>query len=302
MEMFTKMLQLQMVLMIYLFVGFLARKKQIITEDNVTKFIDLVLRLLMPCMVFQSFHQTLTFEKLRQAGVLLLVSFGVGIFCIFVGKICYRKYPYEKKSILQYATLVNNAGFAGMPMTEGVYGVEGLFYASIAIIPNRIYMWSAGISLFTTAPLIQRIKSVALNPNIIAVVLGLIRALAEIEFPGFLDKGLTNMGNMVAPFSMIIVGSILAEVDIKTVIDKDVLYLALIRLICIPALVGLFMKLMPVDATAAGALLVLNSMPAGTTTALMAAKYGADVQFASKCVFVTTVLSLITVPLMMFFL
>lgn len=294
-----KMFQLQMVLILYLLVGMYARKKKIITQENIQKFIDLVLTLLMPCMIFQSFNRDLTIELISQALVLMLVGFGVGIVSIFLGKILYRKYEPEKRSIMQYATLVNNAGFAGLPMTEGIFGDLGLFYASLAIIPNRIYMWSAGISLFTETELKQRIKNVALNPNIIAVALGLIRAFCGFKLPLPLDKAMTNMGNIVAPLSMIIVGAILAEVEWKTLFDLDVLYLAVIRLIALPVLVGVVLRFIPIDRTAAGVELILTSMPAGTTTALMAAKYGADVKFASKCVFVTTVLSLVTVPLTM---
>lgn len=253
----------------------------------------------MPCMIFQSFNRNLTLEMLSQAMVLVLVGFGIGIVSIILGKVLYRNYGREKRSIMQYATLVNNAGFAGLPMTEGIFGDLGLFYASIAIIPNRIYMWSAGISLFTETELKQRIKNIALNPNIIAVWLGLLRALLGLELPTALDKGLSNMGAIVAPLSMIIVGAILADVELKTLFDKDVLFLSLIRLVVLPVLVGLVLKLLPIDSVASGVSLILTSMPAGTTTALMAAKYGADVKFASKCVFVTTVLSLVTVPLMM---
>lgn len=299
MEMMIKMFNLQMVLMVYLFVGILARKKGIITEGNVKKLIDLILRMLMPCMVFQSFNRELTFDVLRQAFALIVVAFGIGLVSIAIGKVVYRKYPFERRSIMQYATLVNNAGFAGLPMVEGVFGDLGLFYASIAIIPNRIYMWSAGISLFTEASLKQRVKNVMLNPNIIAVGLGLIRAFIGLELPGFLDTALSNIGGIVAPLSMVVVGSMLAEVEWKTVFDREVLLVSVIRLVVLPVLVGIVLKFLPLDQTAAGVSLILTSMPAGTTTALMAGQYGADAKFGSKCVFVTTVLSLITVPLMM---
>lgn len=143
----------------------------------------------MPCMIFQSFNRNLTLEMLSQAMVLVLVGFGIGIVSIILGKVLYRNYGREKRSIMQYATLVNNAGFAGLPMTEGIFGDLGLFYASIAIIPNRIYMWSAGISLFTETELKQRIKNIALNPNIIAVWLGLPRALLGLESADSVGQG-----------------------------------------------------------------------------------------------------------------
>lgn len=296
MDVFWKMMNLQMVLLIYLLTGMYAKKKDIITKENETKFIDFVLKIIMPCMVFQSFNQNLTGTMMKQAMVILFISFGICLFSMLLGKVIYRRFPFNKRSIMQYATLINNAGFAGLPMTEGIYGDLGLFYASIAIIPNRIFMWSAGISLFTTTSFKLKVKNVLLNPNIIAVFLGLIRALCRITLPDPLDQALTHMGNMVAPMAMIVVGSVLADVNIKTILEKGVLLVSVIRLIILPLLSVAVLHMLPIDETSRGVSLILTSMPAGTTTALLAAKYGADVNFAAKCVFVTTVLSLLTVP------
>ncbi len=299
MEAFWKMMSLQIVLLIYLLAGMYAKKKEIITKENQNKFIDFVLQIIMPCMVFQSFNQHLTWEMMKQAMTILMVSFGICFFSMLLGKLIYRRFSFGKRSIMQYATLINNAGFAGLPMTEGIYGNLGLFYASIAIIPNRIFMWSAGISLFTTSEFKTKFKNVVLNPNIIAVFLGLIRAFCGINLPGPLDKALTNMGNMVAPMAMVVVGAILADVNMKAVLEKGVLFVSVIRLLVLPVLCVAVLHLLSIDETARGVSLILTAMPAGTTTALLAAKYGADVEFASKCVFVTTILSLITVPCMM---
>ena len=89
-------------------------------------------------MIFESFNQDLTPEILKQVLAIFLVALFLSILAYFLGKILYNRYPPEKKSILQYCTLVNNSGFLGMPMVSAVYGAEGLFAASIFIIPARI--------------------------------------------------------------------------------------------------------------------------------------------------------------------
>lgn len=300
MEAFIRMVNQQMVLFIYLVVGAYAKKRQIITKEVQGKFIDFILFVAMPCMVFQSFNRPLTLELVRQMGVLLLVAFGICIVAMLLGRVIYNRYPEEKRNIMRYATLVNNAGFAGLPMAEGVYGDIGTFYASIAILPNRIFMWSAGISLFQKADMKTMVKNVMLNPNIIAIYLGLFRSFLNFSLPSFLDKALNGIGGIVAPLSMVVVGAILADVPIRSVLEKGVLYLSFVRLILLPVLAAAILKFIGAEPVTAGVSLILTSMPAGTSTALLAAKYGADTEFASKCVFVTTVLSLITVPLMMF--
>jgi predicted permease len=114
-----------------------------------------------------------------------------------------------------------------------------------------------------------------------------------------MNEAIANIGNTVSPISMIVVGAILADVNIKTIFEKSVFYIAGVRLLLLPLLTIGIISVFNLDPTISGVALVLTAMPVGTTTALLAAKYNADVDFASKCVFVTTMLSLITVPLLM---
>jgi predicted permease len=234
-----------------------------------------------------------------KAGLVIIIAFGIAISALLLGKILYRNYPPDKKSIMQYGTIVNNAGFAGLPLAGEIFGDIGLFYASFFLIPNRIFMWTAGISLFEKTDPKTKWKNILLNPNIIAVELGLLRCLLPIKLPYFLDYSIDKIGATVSPLSMIIVGAILADVDIKSIFDKTVFFVAGVRLILLPLLTIGIVSLLHLDTTISGVALVLTAMPVGTTTALLAAKYHADVAFASKCVFITTLASLITVPILM---
>lgn len=298
MNRFIELLNVQVILFIYILVGIYTKKKEIITKENQQKFIDLLLQVLMPCMIFNSFKQQLTPDVIKRAWIIISIAFGVAFVALILGKICYRKYPYEKRTIMQYGTIVNNSGFAGLPLVGEIFGESGLFYASFFLIPNRIFMWSAGISLFEKTDRKTKWKNVLLNPNIIAVELGLLRCMLPIELPYFMNQVIEKMGNTVAPLSMIIVGAILADVNIKRILDKSVFFVAFIRLILLPLLTIGIISFFHLDGTISGVALVLTGMPVGTTTALLAAKYNADVEFASKTVFVTTILSLITVPLL----
>jgi predicted permease len=301
MDNFIRLINIQAVLLVYILIGIYVKKKAIITKENQHKFIDLVLQVLMPCMIFNSFQQKITNEVLTKAGLVIGIAFGIAVSAMLLGKVLYRKYPYEKRTIMQYGTIVNNAGFAGLPLTGEMFGDVGLFYASFFLIPNRIFMWSAGISLFERTDNKTKWKNVLLNPNIIAVELGLLRCILSIDLPYFLNYSIEKVGSTVSPISMIIIGAILADVNIKTIFEKSVFFVAGVRLIILPLLTIGIVSLLHMEATISGVALVLTAMPVGTTTALLASKYNADVDFASKCVFVTTILSLITVPLLMFF-
>ncbi|WP_069998654.1 AEC family transporter [Cellulosilyticum sp. I15G10I2] len=302
MQNFYSMVNIQAILFIYLLVGVYANKRKIINSKTRQSYIDFIIQIALPCMIFNSFNQDISIEQLKYASIILVVSFLICLFSMLLGKVLYRKYPFEKRSILQYGAIISNAGFAGLPLVAAAYGELALFYASVFVIPNRIFLWSAGISLFTEADRKTKIKSALLNPGMIAVGLGLIKMLLGIQLHPSVVSVIKNIGDCTGPLSMIIVGTILAEISIKNVFEKGVFNLTFIRLILIPVVVMVSMKLLQMDPTAIKVAVVLTAMPVGTTTALLAQKYGADYTFGSKCVFVSTVLSMITVPILTIFL
>ena len=158
MDSFFKMADVQTVLFIYMAVGFGCRKAGIFNDAARDKLTDFVVFVTLPCMIFESFHMAFSLEALRQGAVALLIAVCMAGVALLLGKVLYNRFPSEEKSILQYGTLVSNSGFAGLPVVSGTYGDEGLFLGSLFIIPTRILMWSAGISLFTRADANQAVK------------------------------------------------------------------------------------------------------------------------------------------------
>ena len=250
-------------------------------------------------MIFESFNQDLTSEVLHKTASSLIIAVGISLAALLLGKFIYLRYPRSKRVILQYATLVNNSGFMGLPLVESMYGADGLLFASIFIIPNRVLMWTAGMSLFTKSDSGERVRRILLNPGMIAVYLGLARRLAGIPVPAFLDTSVTKVGAITSPLSMILIGAMLVGVEWKKLVEPVILYLAAVRLVLLPLAALFLLRLLHVDPLVTGVSLVLTGMPAGTTTALLAEKYGADADFGSRCVIATTVMCLFTAPLLM---
>ena len=302
MDSFFNMVDVQTILFIYLAIGFFCCKRGIFTNEVRDKLTDFVVFITLPCMIFESFNMTFSLEALEQGAVALLIALAMAMVALLLGKVLYNRFPYEEKSILQYGTLVSNSGFAGLPVVSGAYGDEGLFLGSLFIIPTRILMWSAGISLFTQADSKDAFKKVMTNPGIIAVELGLVRMLLQIPLPHFLDTAVDNLGACTSPLAMALVGAILADVPLKTVIDLRGFYLVAVRQLLLPGLCLASLALLGVDPLTVGVSVALTGMPIGSTTAILAQKYGANAQFASKCVFLSTLTSLVTVPILTLFL
>ena len=302
MESFLRMLNAQMILLFYLAVGMYCVKVGLIDRDSKEKLVDIILRITLPCMIFNSFNKPLTPEVMKQTALILVVAVSISILSFFLGKVIYNKYPQKKKSILQYCTLVNNSGFLGMPMVSAVYGSEGLFAASIFIIPNRIFMWTAGLAMFTTADFRTKCKNILLNPCIVTVFLGIARRITGFPVPEFLDTAIANTGAVTTPLSMMVIGTMLIGVPWKKLLEPSIFRLAFVRLIALPLVALYILNLIDAQPLLAGVSLILTGMPAGSTSALLAAKYGADEDYASRCIVTTTIMSLATIPVLMLFL
>lgn len=299
MDNFLKMLSTQAILILYMCVGYYCSKRKIVDRHTQSKMTDFVLRITLPCMIFNSFNTHLTPELLKQASLCLAVAFFVCFVAWLAGKWIYNMYPFEKKSILQYATLVNNSGFLGLPIVAAVLGDRGLLLATIFIIPNRIFMWTAGMAIFAeAADKKETVKKVLLNPCIIAVFLGIFRSLVEIPLPEFAAKALTGIGNCTTPLSMLLIGTMMTELTLQSFKDWSTVYLAFVRLIALPLVTLGLMRILGADEVMTGCAVILTAMPAGSTTALLAEKFGADAVYGSKCVLTNTLFSLITIPLM----
>ena len=253
-------------------------------------------------MVFESFNIPFSLEILRQGAVILAVASVMAVLALLLGKILYARFPAPERAILQYGTLVTNSGFVGLPVVGAAFGSEGMFLGSWFIIPTRILMWSAGISLFTDAgSWKERAKKVLLNPSIIAMFLGIIRMVLSIPLPSFLDKAMDGLGDCSSPLGMVIVGAILADVTLREIFDIKTFLLVLVRQIILPGLCLVGMGLLGMDPVVTGVAVILSCMPIGSTTAILAAKYGADARLGSSCIFVTTLTSMIIPPILAMF-
>lgn len=302
-DQFFQMLDLQLTFLLNILIGVFAYRTKMITNDNRPHFISLILNIFLPAMVFNSF-KNLTPDLLRAGFIVLIASFIIYSLTYILGYLFYRDFEEKKRRILHYATLVNNVGLAGQPLSAGMYGDIGTFYASIYLVPHRIFMWTVGLTVLSTEKTTNQ-KSAFLklvrNPSIIALVLGLVRSFFQIPLPDFINRSMGQLGAIVSPLAAILIGSIIATIDLSSLFEKGVLRFTFIRLIAIPGTVLAICKLIGLDGPLVGVLMIMTSMPAGTTTALLAQSYGLDEQLASKAIFVSTIMAVITVPTMMLF-
>ena len=294
---FKNMIDMQLMMFLLVGIGFFIRKKGIVNTEGRMNMIDLCLHITLPFNVLHSFLRKWDWNLFIACGVILLLSVGFNAISVFFSAVLYKKQEANRQKSLKYGTIISNSGFLGNPMVEGIYGSEGLLYAALFMLPVRIVMWTIGIAVFLKGRKEKLWKNVLTHPCIVAIYAGVIIMVCGIQFPTFVEKTIVGISGCNTPLSMMLVGMMLAEVKPKGLIDKTMVFYTAIRLLIIPAVVFAITAFLPIDGTLRGITVIMAGMPAPITTALLSAKYGGDEKYATGMVFLSTILSLITLPL-----
>ncbi len=292
------MLHLQITLFLLLGFGYFCAKRNIITAEGRKVLTDLVIDLFLPCSIIRSFCITFDESILHKMEEILLIGFAYQFASVLFSRFLFWKAEKGKKVCMEYGTICSNAGFMGQPMAEGVLGETGLLYASVALIPIRLFMWSAGLALFTATSGKTVLKKLVTHPCMVAVYIGLAVMLTGLPLPVFLDDALHYAGSCTTAVSMMVIGAILAETHLRHIQGKGwILYYSLLRLLIIPLVLYGILHALHVERLLVNVTVLMAAMPAGSTTAMLAARYGGDAEFASGLIFASTLLSIVTLPL-----
>ena len=266
--------------------GALLRKLGIITNEGKRVLSDLCMFVVIPCNIFRSFIVDLPDDVLTTSGKLLLASVAIHL--------------EQKKKILQFCTLVSMSGFLGVPIAEGLYGELGVLYTAIFLIPMRIISWSVGTTYFEAGATVDKkkvIKNVLTHPCLVAVYLGLIVMLTGLKLPALISSPVKYIASCNSALTMFIVGTLIADVKLSSIWNKTTLLFSGYRLLILPAIAMGIGMLLGLSDIAKSINTLMIAMPAGATAAIFATRYKGDEGFASSTIVVTTLLSMLTLPL-----
>lgn len=295
------MVNTQLLLFLYMFCGFCISRAGIIREDNRTVLVRLLMDVAMPMMVLDAFNRPTTREEILSSVWVIVIALLGCVITGLIGLMLWKNQPENRKKVLMYASMFSNAGNAGLPIISLVFGPVGVFYASMYLIPPRILQWTVGLGLFVKPEKGGWVKNVLLNPMVVMIYIGAFLMATQWQIPGVFGTAISNLGDMTAPLSMILIGATLAHIDWKMLMDRSVLVTSLFRLIVFPLLFAVALKLCRVDELTMNICVILLAMPVASNTAAMAERYGGDYVFASACVSVSTLLSILTVPVITWF-
>lgn len=289
------LIQQVVVMFLLMMIGFLVFRIKMINSEGVRQMSNIVLYVATPAMVINSFIAEFELSRLVKAGWTFLFA---GI-TLFFGFLIISTIFRKASNIGKFAILFSNVGFLGIPLVQMVLGQQAVFYMAMIVAMMTLATFTYGMFLISGDKRMMSLKKVATNPPIIAVFAGLLIYCLRIPIPATVQKTCSMLAGVSAPISMIVLGSYLAEADIKSVFANKETYMILIgRLVLVPLMVLVMLKFVPSSLDEIKAVtLIAASTPVATALGMFSQKYGGNYAYGAGVVSITTVLSLISMPI-----
>ena len=279
-----------------------------VLPPSATKMLSsLLMNVTLPATVFTSMVRP--FDPAFISSGLLAVALGFGFYLLYaaLSALLVRPFrvPQGKQGTWIFAATFSNNGFMGFPIALALFGEEGLALAVFLGIPFNILAYTLGSKLICmdrvttgdTAPLSWR--SILCTMANASTLLGLIFYAARIPVPVILESSLGYLSDVTTPLSMLITGMNLAGGNLVQILrDRDIFSACLLRLLLLPVVAWAILEHLPIqNSLILGVTLIILAMPSPSITALLAEAYDGNTQFAAGAVFLSSLLCLVTIPL-----
>lgn len=293
--------QTMLKLFLLLVLGFVLFKCHIFDEYTNKKISALIVNVVSPMLIISSIAGV---EGSNKSIVFLMIGAGILMYIGFIilGKIINRIFPFPKKDWPVYECMVvfANTGFMGYPVLLDVFGQEAVFYASLIHMAFNFFVYTYAIMCLTKGDDSEfklNFKQL-LTPGIILIFVGIFIYLFDIQLPSVLMDTINSVGSLTAPLSMMMIGSSLAVYPIKdSFTDWRSYVFAFVRLMIVPFVTMIMCRLLHIDAYYANITIITNAMPVGSMVLMLATQYNANVKIVTRNIIVSTLLSVITIPI-----
>lgn len=289
----------QIMMFLFLGVGFLCRKLNYTDTETENKLSAAITNIVLPCMIFDAMLETLGDKAISEVLLVVVICVAVVLCSYWIGWLLYRKTAKDKRPVFIYSIMTSNFAFVGLPIIAAVYGENGIFYAAIYMTVCRLFVWTLGLDLFIQGRNSRVLSRIVTNPNNIAVAFAVAVHFSGISLPGPIYGVVEEIGSTSTLLCMVMIGSLIAgNIHWKKLLSVSAYGYSAVRLIGIPLLTFAILRLLRVDPVITGSVVILVSAPAPTLACIMATRYGADKELAAVLVLVSTLLSFITQPIM----
>ena len=292
-----------LILFLLMAVGFAAGKARILDAVGNKGLSRLLVNFILPSLIIESMQRPFSSQLRDTAFVMLGVSFMSYAIAFPLAWILQRLIGAKgaEKGPHAFGAIFSNCAFMGFPVVEAILGKDAIFFASVANIPFQFLAFSVGpYILAKTAGSTAKLSLWSfITPAAVASVIGFALFCAGMTLPTPLGKAMTLLGDTTTPMSMILIGSIISRMNLRMAVGRVRLYAtSLFRLVFFPAVLFLLLRMLGIKGLLLALPVILAAMPVAANSAILAEAYGGDAETASSLVLVSTLLSLLTIPVL----
>ncbi|MCR5206103.1 MAG: AEC family transporter [Lachnospiraceae bacterium] len=291
------------ILFIIIGVGVILSKTKVLTKERVAGLIDIVVYIVTPSNIIISFQREFKNELIVNLGLSFLAAFIVFFINCVMAKIVIREKNPDKNCVIRFASAFPNAGYFALPLQRAILGDIGVFFGAAYIGMFHCYIWTYGVKLLekkeTRNGSVSPLKKILLNPPIIGIFIGMILFVTEIKLPDIVYSPLQAFSYLNTPLPMLIIGFYLANADLKATFSNLWVYIgAFLRLIASPAVALGICFLLKADSDVATSCIIACSAPSAALSGMLAQKFGRDTEVPAGMISFTTIVCIITMPVM----
>lgn len=281
---------------ILILVGFILRKTNVVADSAVESFSNIVLYVSTPALIINSFQMPFTGEFLTEMKVFIILTIVTNVLAIILAiMLCQNRKDW------QYLIAFGNTSFIGIPLVASLFGSREVVLMSLYVSLGNLFIWTYGISLFTGKLGKDSLKKILLHPSNVALLIGFLFAFKLLPLPTMVFEITEILAGMNLPIIMIVLGCYFTEINLKTILkDKMMLGVTFYRLILVPfIMMGCLTVLNVVDLNSYLVLVIAHATPGATLAAVFAKKAKMDAEFSIGFILISTLLSIVTLPLIM---
>lgn len=290
-------------------IGFISVKTgylDIKIKDAIAK---VIMRITLPLLMITSLTKlTLDHTKATNSIITVICSLIVIGLMYLCGRLTshFMKLDAPKKRVQICLSTFGNVVFIAYPLIVSLFGEEGLLYAALFAFANDCWLWSAGVYTLSgggdkNASWLDNLKKL-ITPSTIGFLISLIMLITGLRFGGIVKDVLTNVGSLTTYLSMLFIGMTLSMVNFKEVFKRTGFYVLIaVKMILLPALLTIILKYIPIDDIVKSVIILQVAIPASTVVVMLTTDYDCDTVYGAEGVFLSTLISLATLPLMYWF-
>ncbi len=298
MEISIILLKQVIVVLLLIILGYVLTKAKWLDDSSVSKLTNILLMVVTPCVIINAFQKDFDPALLKKLLVATVLSIAAHIIGMIASAVIFRKEETNRYRVSRFSSIYSNSGFMGLPLLSAVLGSDGVFYGSAYLVILTVLYWTQGVYNYTGDKKQFSLKKIVTNPGIVGTAIGLLFFFLNFKMPYVLSETVTHVANMNTPLAMMILGKYLTEVDLVNTLKKKSIYaVSFVRLILVPVIFVFVLKALPIDSVVAKSVLISASCPTAVAATLFANKFGQDAAYASETVSLTTIFSVVTIPL-----